>query len=113
VTLYRQLFDATLTVLVADPNVSLQETAFLTYPTPDGLLEVPVFTSHERPLLGQLQRENEATRLEVKGSELWPKLLDLVHRGECEAAVDPGEGHGIAIDRELLLGIVRTKGRVA
>jgi type III secretion system (T3SS) SseB-like protein len=113
VTLYRQLFDAILIALVADANVSLREIAFLTYPTGDGIAEVPVFTNHERPLLRQLEKENGATRLEISGSELWPKLLDFVQSGECEIAVDPGEHHSIAINRELLLGIVKTKGRVA
>jgi hypothetical protein len=112
VTLYGQLFDATLIVLVADASENLRDTAFLMYPTRDGIREIPIFTSHERWLLRQLEKESGATRLEVKGPDLWSRLVDLVQRGECEAAVDPGEDYGIAINRELLLGIVSTKGRL-
>jgi hypothetical protein len=109
-TLYRQLFDATLIVLVADAGVCLEEMAFLEYPTVTGIRELPVFTNHERPLLRRLETENKATRIEIEGPELWPKMLDFVHKGECEVAVDPGESHSIAVDRELLLGIVKTRG---
>jgi hypothetical protein len=113
VTLYRQLFDATLIVLVDDARVNLQDIGFLAYPTGDRTHEIPVFTSPERPLLRRLESENGATRLEIKGHDLWSRLLDLVVSDDCEVAADPGEPHSIAINRELLLGIVKTRGIVA
>src|SRR5690348_6025389 len=108
VTLYRQLFEANLVALVADPAAEPRHMSFLTYPSADGIRELPVFTSDGRAVLQRLLGESDARTAAVNGRELWPRVLDMVETGVCEVEVDPGENHSLRISREILLGMVRS-----
>src|SRR5947208_2075606 len=110
VNLYKQLFNARLVALVTDPTVPLKSLSFLTYPTPDGIRELPVFTSGERTILSRLEADGGARRVELDGTGFWLRMLDVVRTGECEVAVDAGEEYGIRITREILLGMVNQYG---
>jgi hypothetical protein len=86
--------------------------AFLTYPAEDRVRELPAFTSANRTLLSQLQHNCDGVAcLEVRGEDMWPRMLDIIQTGHCEVAVDPGEQHGVRITREMILGMVNTYGR--
>ena len=111
VDLYRQLFDGQFWTLIKQPVVPIQQMLFLTYPTPDGTRELPVFTSPDRALISQLQSDsNEAVCVQLEGVDLWPRTTDIVKTGECEVAVDPGEQHGIRLTTEMILGMVNEYG---
>jgi hypothetical protein len=103
VSLYEQLAKATLLTLVrsgTDHNVAAME--FLTYPS-SGMRELPLFTQHNFVLTLDAPG---AVLIEVQGQLLWPRLLDVVKTSECEAAVDPGQTHGVRLNREMILGVV-------
>jgi SseB protein N-terminal domain len=110
-TLYQQLFEATLLVLVVDPAAEPRHMSFLTYPSADATRELPVFRCHGRVLLQRLLSESDAQAVAVNGRELWPRMLDIVETGACEVAIDAGEDHGIRINREILLGMVNSFGK--
>jgi hypothetical protein len=104
VDLYSQLYAASLIALVqAGSEANLGSALFLTYPTRDKIRELPLFTSREF-VLANLPAD--AVSITVSGSALWPRLLDIVKTGECEAAVDPGQKHGIRLKREMILGMI-------
>ena len=104
VELYSQLYAASFIVIVqAGTEASLSSALFLTYPTPDDIRELPVFSGREF-VLPNLPAD--AVSVTVAGSALWPRLLSVVKTGECEAAVDPGQTHGIRLRHEMILGMV-------
>jgi hypothetical protein len=102
--LYSQLYAASFIAFVQEGSESdLGSALFLTYPTQDQMRELPLFTSREF-LLPNFPAD--AVAISISGSELWPRLLDIVKTGECEAAVDPGQKHGIRLKREMILGMI-------
>jgi hypothetical protein len=110
VELYDQLLAARLLALVQDPHAPLASMLFLTYDTPDGVRELPLFTSPAATLLADLQEQSGAAAVEFEGPVLWRRLLDVIDTGHCEAAVDPGEARGVRINREAALGMVSSAG---
>jgi len=105
--LYQQLFNSRFCVLAKKPAEDLQTMLFLTYPTKDGIRELPVFTEPHRDLLLNLSTELlDAITIEIDGKDLWPKMLDIVKTDECEVAIDPGEHYGIRLTQEMILGMV-------
>jgi hypothetical protein len=104
VDLYRQLHAASFLVAVqAGSESDLASALFLTYPARDKIRELPVFT-HPDFVLPNLPAN--AALISAPGPILWPRLLDIVRTGECEAAVDPGQKHGIRLRREMILGML-------
>ena len=102
--LYAQLYVATfLAVVRSGSEQALAQALFLTYPTQDKIRELPLFTRREF-VLPNLPADS--VLISVSGPALWPRLLDIVKTGECEAAVNPGEKHGIRLKREMILGMV-------
>ena len=79
---------------------------FLTYPS-SGMRELPLFTHPDFVL--SLDAPG-AVLVHVQGQLLWPRLLDVVKTRECEAAVDPGQAHGVRLTREMIVGMVVTQG---
>jgi SseB protein N-terminal domain len=103
IDLYRQLYQASFFALVKNGSEDrLESHLFLTYPTPDEILELPVFTLREFVLEGLPE---EALLIEINGPRLWPRILEIVETGRCEVAVDPGQPHGIRLTREMILGM--------
>src|SRR5258707_7240016 len=101
VELYQQLYGASFFTLVqAGSEANLQSHLFLNYPTADGLRELPLFTKREFALPSM---PDEALLVEIHGPQLWPRLLDIVETRKIEAAVDPGQPHGIRLTREMIL----------
>jgi len=104
VDLYSQLYaESFLAFVQAGSETNLGSALFLTYPTQSQLRELPVFTSREFVLPNM---PADAVLITVPGSALWPRLLDIVKTGECEAAVDPCQKHGIRLKREMILGMI-------
>ena len=104
IDLYSQLYAASLITFVqAGSEANLGSALFLTYPTQDKIRELPLFTGREFVLSSF---PAEAVPITVQGSALWPRLLDIVKTGECEAAVNPGQKHGIRLKREMILGMI-------
>jgi hypothetical protein len=101
--LYEQLATAELFAFVgAGTQSDVTGMAFLTYPTVDGIRELPLFTRRELALTLDVP---EAILVSIPGKVLWPRLLDIVRTGECEAAVNPLQPHGVRLTREMVLGI--------
>ena len=104
VDLYPQLYAASFIAFVqAGSEANLGSALFLTYPTRDEIRELPLFTGREF-VLPNLPAE--AVPITGPGSALWPRLLDIVKTGECEAAVGPGQKHGIRLKQEMILGMI-------
>jgi hypothetical protein len=104
VDLYPQLYSASFIAFAQiGSEANLSSALFLTYPTQDEIRELPLFTSREFVLPNF---PAEAVPITVPGSALWLRLLDIVKTGECEAAVDPGQKHGIRLKQEMILGMV-------
>jgi hypothetical protein len=104
VDLYSQLYAASFIAFVqAGTEANLGSALFLTYPTQDKIRELPLFTSREFVIPNF---PAEAVPITIPGSALWPRLLDIVKTGDCEAAVDPGQEHGIRLKREVILGMI-------
>ena len=110
VVLYEQLFQAHLIALVEDPRQPLSSLNFLTYPSGGGISELPLFTSPRQGLLAGLCQQTGATPLSLHGPALWTRLLDVLGGSQLQAAVDPGEAHGIRVTREMALGMVKKYG---
>jgi type III secretion system (T3SS) SseB-like protein len=111
VDLYPQLFNAQFWVLVQQSSGPIEDAMFLTYPTKDGIQELPVFTDSNHKLLVELlSLAADAEVLPVEGDRLWPRLLDVVKTKVCEAAVDPRDVYGIRLTREMILGMVNKYG---
>jgi hypothetical protein len=108
--LYEQLYEARLFALVSDGMTTVPDIMFITYPSLDGVRELPVFTSDRVPLLSKLQQESGATPIAIDGPILWRRLLDIVQTGECEIAVDANEDYGIRLNREMVLSMVSAFG---
>jgi len=109
VELYEQLYRESFFALVqSGSETDLQRHLFLNYPTTDGLRELPLFTKHEFVLPGM---PDEALLVQINGPELWPRLLDIVETRKIEAAVDPGQPHGIRLTREMILGMTAKYGQ--
>lgn len=104
IDLYSQLYAASFIALVqAGSESDLGSALFLTYPAQDQIRELPLFT-HSEFVLPNFPVE--AVAITVPGSALWPRLLDIVKTGECEAAVNPGQKHGIRLQHEMILGMI-------
>jgi hypothetical protein len=104
VVLYKQLAESKFWVLVKDGTEhDVTTMQFLTYPTGDELRELPLFT---HPHFVLPLDAPEAVQAPVPGNLIWPRLLDIIRTGQCEAAVDPGQPHGIRLTREMVLGMV-------
>jgi len=109
VELYEQLYRESFFALVLAGSVgNLQSYLFLNYPTVDGLQELPLFTKREFVLPGM---PDEALLVQIKGPDLWRRLLDVVETRKLEAAVDPGQPHGIRLTREMILGMTAQYGQ--
>jgi hypothetical protein len=108
VQLYDQLPLGTFYALVADPSASIQNMSFLTYDSNEAR-ELPLFTSESRQLLADLSDQAPvASIVRLNGLTLWRRLLEVTEKGVIEAAIDPGEPHGIRVPREMILGMVAT-----
>lgn len=108
IDLYSQLYAASFIAFVqAGSQANLGSALFLTYPTKTQIRELPLFTCKEFVLPNF---PAEAVPITVPGAALWPRLLDIVKTGECEAAVDPGQKHGIRLKQEMILGMISTYG---
>ena len=104
VDLYEQLYRGEFVAIVQrGSETSLESMLFLTYESAGGIMELPVFTMEEFVLPRLLA---DSFRVKLQGPELWPRLLDIVEAGRCEAAVDPGQPHGIRLRRDMILGMV-------
>lgn len=102
--LYPQLYSASFLALVQrDSERSVEPSSFLTYTSSDGVRELPIFTQQEYMLSGMPEA---AVIVELNGVVLWRRLLDVIVTGVCEAAVDPGQPHGIRLTREMVLSTV-------
>jgi hypothetical protein len=104
VVLYEQLAQAQFLALVrsgTQHDVGLMQ--FLTYPSRSDIHELPLFSRQEFVLPLEAP---EAVQVSVPGNLLWPRLLNIIETGKCEAAVDPGQNHGIRLTREMVLGMV-------
>lgn len=109
VELYEQLYRESFFALVqAGSEDDLQSHMFLNYPTVDGLRELPLFTKREF-ILHRLA--DDALSVQISGPQLWPRLLDIVETGKIEAALDPGQPHGIRLTREMILGMTAQYGQ--
>ena len=109
IQLYEKLFFGRFWMLAQEP-AAISQMAFLTYPTADGIRELPVFTAPDRATLARLVAESGAKPVEVEGISLWPRLLDIVKTGETEAAVDAGENYSIRLNLQMILTMVRVHG---
>lgn len=104
VVLYEQLAKSDLVALVrSGTEHEVASMQFLTYPSSGDVQELPLFTRPEFVLAFEAA---EAVSVTVQGNLLWPRLLDIIKTGECEAAIDPGQVHGIRLNREMVLGMV-------
>ena len=105
VVLYAQLYASRFFVQVqAGSEADIRSALFLTYDTRDNIKELPIYTSLEAVLPGV---PSDAVTISVDGPTLWPRLLNVIQTGQCEAAVDPGAPHAIRVTREMILGMVR------
>ena len=108
IELYQQLYHAAFFAFVQSGSEStLEEHLFLTYPGGGDVRELPLFTVRDFVLEGFL---NDALLININGPQLWPRLLEIVETGKCEAAVDPGQSHGIRLNREMILGMTAQYG---
>lgn len=104
VNLYPELYAGSFVVPVqTGSEANLGTALFLTYPTKDGIRELPVFTSLDYVLKNL---PDNVVFVTVTGAVLWRRLLDIVKAGECEAAVDPGQSHGIRLRGDMILGMI-------
>ena len=108
VDLYSQLYAGSFIVpMQAGSETDLGTALFLTYPCPDGIRELPVFTCRDYVLK---HLPSEVSFVTVTGDVLWPRLLDVLKAGECEVAVDPGQSHGIRLRENMILGMISSCG---
>jgi hypothetical protein len=104
--LYPQLYAGTFIVAVKPgTEVVFDSAEFLTYPASGGVRELPVFTDSVY-LLSMIP--SDAVLISVPGAALWSRLVDVVRSKKCEAAIDPGQKHGIRLNREMILGMIAT-----
>jgi hypothetical protein len=105
VDLYSQLYTGSFVVPVqAGSERDLGTAKFLIYPTPDGISELPLFTSRDY-ILKNLP--DDVVFITVAGAVLWLRLFDVVTAaGQCAAAVDPGQAHGIRLSDSMILGML-------
>jgi hypothetical protein len=104
VELYKQLYESMFIALIdqgTENNINTM--AFLTYPTEDGTRELQIFTDSSYVL--ELDKEKSCT-VEIPGHLLWPRLLQIIESEVCEVAVDPGQEHGIRLNKNMILGMV-------
>ena len=108
VDLYRQLYHASFFAFVKSGSEStLDVHLFLTYPSSGDVRELPLFTLRDFVLDGF---PDDALLININGPQLWLRLLEIVETGKCEAAVDPGQSHGIRLNREMILGMTAQYG---
>jgi hypothetical protein len=104
VSLYEQLAKAQFLALVrTGTELDVASMQFLTYPSSGEVRELPLFTRPNFVLPLDVQ---DAVSVTVQGNLLWPRLLDIIKTGECEAAIDPGQVHGIRLTKEMVSGLV-------
>ncbi|MEJ7911612.1 MAG: SseB family protein [Chitinophagaceae bacterium] len=100
---YKEIFENSFFALVRkDTENSFETMEFVTYATEDNLTELPLFT-HENFIFNSYPKD--AVEVRVLGEQLWGKLLTIVETGKCEAAINPGQTHGIRLTREMILGM--------
>jgi hypothetical protein len=108
--LYKQLFESTYYVLVrSGTEKDLTQMEFLTYDTKDEVRELPLFTN-EKFILNNLSQS--ALIIKIYGQSFWKKMLDIIETGKCEAAIDPGQVHGIRLTKEMILGMLVNYGKM-
>lgn len=108
IALYKELFENSFFALVRrDTEDSIETMEFVIYPTEDNLRELPLFT-HENFIFRSYPKD--AVKVRVFGEALWGKLLTIVETGICEAAINPGQTHGIRLTREMILGMIAKYG---
>jgi len=111
VILYEPLFHGRFSALVSDSTAEIADLSFLTYPSTSAVQELPIFTSTDRRLIGELQQAvPTAQLLTLDGPALWPRILDAIQSGDSQAAVDPGEPHGIRLTQQMILGMIQMYG---
>jgi hypothetical protein len=98
--LYKAKF---LTLIRAGSEKELASMEFLTYPTEDNIAELPIFTAKEFLLHFA---SIKSIMVELEGEKLWRRLLEIVQSGTLEVAIDPGQNHGIRINKEMILGMI-------
>src|SRR5688572_10940439 len=88
IDLYSQLYHAAFFAFVKSGSESTIDVhLFLTYPSSGDVRELPLFTLRDFVLDGL---HDDALLVSINGPQLWPRLLEIVETGKCEAAVDPG-----------------------
>ena len=104
VNLYQKLFEHSYYAFVQTGSfVTCNTMKYLTYETADRIQELPLFTQEE--FIFENTPEN-ASLIEISGLEFWQHLLTVIKTGECEAAIDPGQNHGIRLTKEMILSMI-------
>jgi SseB protein N-terminal domain len=108
VHLYKQLFESEFIALVRKGTENtLSEMEFLTYYSDDGIRELPLFTDSKFVI-----KDLDPNSVEVKvgNQALWERLCDLIETSKCELAINPGQPHGIRINKEMIFGMISMYG---
>lgn len=104
VRLYQEIFSSNFfTLIKAGTNDTWDKILFCVYDTADEITAIPLFTKEE--FIFENYPE-DAVRIEIWGQPFWEKLLTIVETGKCEIEIDPGQPHGIRLNKEILLGMV-------
>lgn len=108
VRLYQEVFYSRFFTFIKGGEIDTWDNIFFCiYDTSDKITAIPLFTNEEFAF--DIYSEN-AVRVEIWGQPFWEKLLTIVETGNCEIEIDPGQPHGIRINKEMLLGMVAQYG---
>ena len=91
-------------VLVDPSDLRLEFLKFLSYPSTDGVHEIPLFLSLEDPGLIRLIEQTSAEAMHIDSPNILKVAQDIVETGKIELAVIFGE-YGFRINRNILLSI--------
>lgn len=112
VDLYQQLYSASFLVPVRKGSEgSTESMMFLIYPSERDSSELPIFTSNDYiNQFFKIYPNNDSVLERVPGALLWPRLLQIVLEKREFVAIDPGQKHGIRLNRDMILGMVAKYG---
>jgi hypothetical protein len=103
--LYELLYKAIFVAIVeSGTEETLDTMSFLICDIYDGTRELPLFTSKD--IAAEFPRIGESTLVDIPGSRLWPRLLDVLPDDSCQASVDPTREYGIRLTRAMVLGMI-------
>lgn len=104
IQLYGELYNSNFFVLARPETVhELTLMEFVTYPSADGVRELPIFTTNKFILdFPSVQ----PIAVEIAGNLLWPRLREITEIAECVVAVNPGQSHGIRLTSSMILGMI-------